>query len=195
MSYFVGDEPQTVLDVPPRAQVSVHHTQGVSTRQPECRLELMTDEDPFALHRSLWDIWPEPYRKEAAWASHIFSSSREIFYVVRGGEVVGITGVFFDEEGDPADGFLRWTGIIPGLRKTGLGRLAIEQLARLCQQRYPECRRLVELVPDNEYGHTVPKQFFEKLGFVPCPAKVPVGEDADWPVIAYAADLMQLVRG
>ena len=161
-------------------------------RCPDVELVPVGGGDPFALYSFLQEIWPEPYKRDAAFASRVDSESGEIFYITRDTEVVGITGVFSDDIASTEDLFLRWTGVAPGLRQSGLGRAAIRQLAQLCLARYPERKRLIELVPDNAYGHTVAKPFFEKLGFYPCEITVPCAEDADWAVIAYAAELKRL---
>ena len=155
-------------------------------------LPVSTEDDPFALHPSLQDIWPEPYRSEAARISRVDSASGEIFYVALDGAVIGITGVFFEDNIAPEDAYLRWTGVVPTLRHKGLGRSVIRLIAKLCQQRYPTRKRLIELLPDNEYGHAFSKPFFEKIGFRSCHIGIPSGEDKDWPVIAYAGDIRRL---
>jgi RimJ/RimL family protein N-acetyltransferase len=156
---------------------------------PGVRLvDVQAGDDPFEDHPSLKSIWPEPYGREAAYASRVDSGTNEIFYIVRDQEVVGITGLFLDET-NSTDIFLRWTGIVPGLRQGGLAREALSQLTALCKAEHPNRTRLVELVPDNDYGHRVAKPFFEKVGFIPEGVPVPVGEDSDWPVIAYVSQL------
>lgn len=159
------------------------------------RIELVpvtAGDDPFVDHPSLQDIWPEPYRGEAARISRVHSATGEIFYVALDGVVVGITGVFFEENIAPEDVYLRWTGVVPTARQEGLGRSVIRLVAQLCQERYPTRKRLIELVPDNAYGHAIPKPFFEKIGFLPCDIGIPSGEDKSWPVIAYAGDIHRL---
>ncbi|SAL88492.1 hypothetical protein AWB74_08588 [Caballeronia arvi] len=159
------------------------------------RIELVpvdTGDDPFARYPSLQDIWPEPYRSEAARISRVHSASGEVFYVALDGTVIGITGVFFDDNNAPSDVYLRWTGVVPTVRQKGLGRAVIRLVANLCQQRYPTRKRLIELLPDNEYGHAFPRPFFERIGFRPCPVGIPSGEDKDWPVIAYTGDIRRL---
>lgn len=153
-------------------------------------VEVQAGNDPFEDHPSLKSIWPEPYGSAAAYASRVDSGTGEIFYIVRDQDVVGITGLFLDDT-NTSDIFLRWTGIVPGLRQGGLAREALRQLTALCKAEHPERTRLVELVPDNEYGHRVAKPFFEKVGFIPEGIPVPTGEDSDWPVIAYVSQLKE----
>jgi GNAT superfamily N-acetyltransferase len=152
-------------------------------------------DDPFTTYPALQEVWPEPYRQEAAYASREDSGTGEIFYIMLAGEVVGITGVFIDNDVAPDDLFLRWTGVTRTVRQKGVGRAAIQLLARLCQQQYSARKRLIELVPDNAYGHALPKPFFEKIGFAPCNLNVPSGEDELWPVLVYAGDVCALARG
>ena len=154
----------------------------------QVQLVVAADPDPFEAHASLKEVWPEPYASEAALASREDSATGEIFYILLEEDVVGITGIFFDDA-SPDEVFLRWTGVIPGLRRGGVAREAVRQLAGLCKARYPQGKRLVELVPDNDYGHSTARPFFEKVGFVKIEALVPAGEDADWDVIVYGLDL------
>lgn len=144
--------------------------------------------DPFEYQPQLRTIWPSPYAEKADEASREYANTGEIMYVVYGGRVVGITGIFFDEAA-PHDVFLRWTGIIEGFRRVGLGSAVIAGVAELCRKQYPNAIYLVELVPDNEYGHTVAKPFFEALGFEPDIGVIPPSEDSEWPCIRYALNL------
>lgn len=144
--------------------------------------------DPFEYQPQLKTIWPEPYGSCAAEASRIDSGTGEIFYAMYYGLVIGITGVFTYPEA-PNDVYLRWTGVIPEFRKSGIGRGIIQSIIQHCRNVFPDRERLIELVPDNEYGHTVPKPFFEKLGFAQEGATIPAGEAEDWPVLTYVLDL------
>ena len=149
--------------------------------------------NPFEVHPQLREIWPEPYAREAEIASHVDAHSGQILYILNDGTVVGITGIFFDDK-SPKDVFLRWSGIIPMYRRQHLMTQAFEHLLRLIIGLCPERERLIELVPDNEYGHNVALPFFLDAGFEKDPAfqdavNIPEGEGADWPVFPVVFDL------
>jgi GNAT superfamily N-acetyltransferase len=142
--------------------------------------------DPFEEFVFLNQIWPEPYHSSAREATKEDCQIGQVFLIMNGSNVVGITGIFFEPEND-SDVFLRWTGIAPGWRGKGIARDAMQQLILLCKGWLGDRKRLVELVPDNEYGNTVVKPFFEAIGFVE--SKIGKHEETDWPTKAYAYKL------
>lgn len=126
-------------------------------------------------------IWPEPYAADATLAYTEDWETGQIFLVMTEEEIVGVTGYFVDK--DPSLVYLRWTGILPEYRRTGHAAAALTQLISLLKHDY-EGRKLVELVPANEYGAPV-REFFLALGFRDDPdAYIPPVECADWPTIA-----------
>ena len=145
--------------------------------------------NPFSDYPRLRSIWPEPYAQQAEHASAVDCQTGQILYIEQYGAVVGITGIFFEPE-CPTDIFLRWTGVVPECRCRGIATEALRLLAYMCASWCPDRKRLIELVPDNEYGHQVPLPFFTNLGFVPC--SVVAHEATDWPVLPYALDIEQV---
>lgn len=129
---------------------------------------------PFDLHPQLQNIWPDPYNSIAHQVSAEDSYKGEIYLITLDDAVVGITGVFLSEEypedqleENQNDIYLRWTGVIPDLRKGGIARKALEMLVTdICPKHYPTRNKLVELVPHTEYGRTIVEPFFQKVGFV-----------------------------
>jgi GNAT superfamily N-acetyltransferase len=129
---------------------------------------------PFDLYPQLQTIWPEPYNSIAHEISSEDSNTGEIYLITLDDEVVGITGVFSSEDypedqlGEhPENIYLRWTGVVPNIRKSGIGRAALDLLLRdVCPFHYPNRKHLVELVPHTDYGRTVVEPFFQKVGFV-----------------------------
>jgi len=154
------------------------------------KLKRVLGGDPFKEYPQLKEIWPDPYRYHAALASRIDSDSGEVFYIKEDGEVIGITGYFIDDECSGSGAFLRWTGIIPARRGNGIGRKALYELARTLHQAYPQREKIIELIPDNEYGATIVQPFFESVGFAPYRVFIPIGEDTDWPVVSFAANIL-----
>jgi GNAT superfamily N-acetyltransferase len=145
-------------------------------------------EDPFEEYPSLKRIWPEPYRMYAEEASKEDCQSGQFFFILRRDEIVGITGLFFLPDND-TDVFLRWHGIVPELRGRGFASEALRQVIQIATGFCGSYKRLVELVPDNEYGNTLVKPFFENCGFRPM--EVSSKEETDWPSIPYAFKLHQ----
>jgi hypothetical protein len=138
-------------------------------------IKLVTAEgSPFDLYPQLQTIWPEPYNTFAHEASAEDSHTGEVYLIVLDDQVVGTTGLFLSDDhpedglGErPTDVYLRWTGVVPGLRKGGVARQALELLVRdECSKRFPDRNRLIELVPHTEYGRTIVEPFFQKVGFV-----------------------------
>jgi len=142
--------------------------------------------NPFEEYPVLEEIWPDPYRAFAYEASKEDCQTGQILFIINRFNVVGITGIFFEPENDE-DVFLRWTGIMPEARKFGIGKQAIQQVISLCKGWLPGRKRLVELIPDNEYGDRLVEPFFYRCGFVP--SKIGKHEVCDWPTVAYAYDL------
>lgn len=143
--------------------------------------------NPFLRHSQLQSIWPEPYLSAAYQATWQDVLSGQILYIKLFDEVIGITGIFFDDS--PTDVYLRWTGIVPQHRRSGYAAEALEQLCAMCKNWCPERTRLIELVPYNEYGRTVALPFFVDFGFEVCTVDIPVAENTDWPVVPYAFQL------
>jgi len=122
--------------------------------------------DPFALYPQLRTIWPTPFKEMAEEASKDHSHTGQVWLILKDNDVVGITGVFDDDEW-PDVVLLRWHGVVPQLRGQGIGRLALDLLvAHVCPKFYPEYKRLVEFVPHNDYGKTKVYQFFKRCNFV-----------------------------
>lgn len=126
------------------------------------------------------DIWPEPYATPAAEAYQEDHRSGQIFLITDGDLVLGLTGYFFDAK--PGIAYLRWTGVRHQYRHLGYASLAIKMLVTRLSD-LGIATKLVELVPDNEYGVPV-KAFFESLGFVADDVPIPPNECSDWPCIA-----------
>lgn len=135
-------------------------------------------------------IWPEPYATPAADAYYEGWDSGEIYLIVAGsiapdsivssGIVVGVTGYFLDPNSDCV--YLRWTGVFPEFRRKGHAATAIAMLRGLLVANYAG-RKLVELVPDNEYGAPV-KQFFLAQGFQEdLSVYTPPDEGSYWPTV------------
>ncbi len=125
-------------------------------------------------------IWPEPYASPAAEAFAQDWNSGQIFLIQAPAGIVGTTGFFLE----PGVGlvYLRWTGVLPAHRNKGYAKEALVKLREWLH--WPlEGRKLVELVPDNEYGAPV-KEFFLKQGFIiDSEVHVPSNECSDWPVV------------
>lgn len=142
---------------------------------------------------ALLTIWPEPYKSEFRAVTIQDRMSGEIFYVFDDSRLVGITGIFFDDD-CPDDIFLRWTGILPAERRKGYAAQVILQLVGMCQLCYKSYSRLIELVPDNDYGHTVATPFFKALGFEEHKeGRIPGSEvGPDYGHVVYAYDLKKV---
>lgn len=131
-------------------------------------------------------IWPEPYAAEAANATisdGIVDPQSQIFLIYDNfRRLLGITG-YFEIEGDVA--YLRWTGVLPEFRRRGIFLEAIRLLVRQLRGANPNVKKLVELVPDNEYGKSIMNAFVVS-GFVyDQEFPVPHGEATDWNVLPY----------
>jgi GNAT superfamily N-acetyltransferase len=124
-----------------------------------------TGGNPFETYPQLRAIWPKPYATFAERASTRDSETGQVLLITFEGTVVGISGVF-DERDDKDDIYLRWTGVVPGLRGRGIGKRAIELLVdEVCPRFYATRSSLIELVPENEYGRTLVEPFFRAVGF------------------------------
>lgn len=130
--------------------------------------------------RQMHEIWPEPYASPAAAAYAEDWTSGQIFLLIVDWEIVGVTGFFLDSDSDCI--YLRWTGIVPKHRRKGYAAAALMALRERLKPAHAG-RKLVELVPDNEYGVPV-KQFFLAQGFQEDRSVyTPPNECSDWPVI------------
>ena len=165
-------------------------TELVSTRLPNS----LGPRDYVGMVRK---IWPAPYADPAAAATSADWQSGEIcaitwrsHYSLRSSEakIVGITGWFHDPEA-PEDIYLRWTGVLPECRRMGFGEDGLNMLIKHLSYNFPNHKRLIELVPDNEYGRTVALPFFQAYGFEKDEAFVPPAEKTDWDCIPYAYNL------
>lgn len=172
------------------------------TRNPNDATELVVTRLPNSLGPRDYvgmvrRIWPAPYANSAAAATSSDWESGEIcaitwrsHYAIYSSEakIVGITGWFHDPEA-PEDIYLRWTGILPEYRLMGFGKDALDMLIKSLRYKFPNHKRLIELVPDNEYGATVALPFFLKYGFVKDDAYVPPAEKTEWDCIPYVYQL------
>lgn len=151
---------------------------------------------PSGIKKLVYSIWPEPYAAAASVASvedGLYEPTGQVFLIYENNyslfreheTLVGITG-YFDIDSQAGHAYLRWTGVIPKARNRRVFRTTIALLTLQLKGANPSINRLIELVPDNEYGHSTVIPAFERCGFkVDNTIKVPVGEDADWPVIPY----------
>lgn len=131
-------------------------------------------------------IWPEPYATPAADAFLEDWNSGQIYLIFAGDNIVGVTGYFLDTHSTSV--YLRWTGILPEYRRKGYASKALTLLRSALAHDYSGCK-LVELVPDNEYGVAV-KQFFLSQGFQEDPdVYTPPNECSDWPTLAMSTTI------
>lgn len=123
---------------------------------------------PFAKYPQLRTIWASSFKEMAEEASEADSGTGQVLLIVKDDtEVIGITGVFDDDDLWPGDILLRWHGIVPQLRGKGYGRDALELLiTHVCHHFYPERRRLVEFVPHTDNGRKNIAPFFKRCNFV-----------------------------
>lgn len=152
-----------------------------------------TGDNADVVSNMIHNIWPAPYAKDAELATRedgFKNPTGDVFAIVYmpssgySPRVIGLTGYFMESAGDSA--YLRWTGIRTAFRHNGHVREALRQLTLILKAANPGLCKLIELVPDNNYGHIVVVPAFEKLGFVSDRSiSVPTGEDADWAVIPY----------
>lgn len=132
------------------------------------------------------EIWPEPYATPATDAFLEDWNSGQIYQIFAEDAFVGITGYFLDDHSTSI--YLRWTGILPEYRRKGYAAKALTLLRSALSHDYAG-RKLVELVPDNEYGAAV-KQFFLSQGFQEDPdVYTPPNECSDWPTIAMSVTI------
>ena len=136
--------------------------------------------DPFALYPALLTIWPEPFATRAR--CDTVESLEEIddedfgaiFLITLQGQVIGITGYYwYDDEGIELG--LRWHGLLPTHRGTGLSAVVIDALLEVIRSMQPKATTLIELIPDTAYGITL-RRHFERLGF----RSVGPQENYDW---------------
>lgn len=158
-------------------------------------IQLLTPEIEFLpiIRDVIEIIWPPEYAKAAyqATAEDAYLNPIGQVYAIRHHDtyshrvhLVGITGIFLDERKDVA--YLRWTGILPEYRRKGIFAETIRQLTLTMRGMNPDIKHLVELVPDNEYGHIKVIPAFERVGFVRDDSfVVPKGEDDEWDCIPY----------
>ncbi|MGE8453319.1 MAG: GNAT family N-acetyltransferase [Pseudomonadales bacterium] len=131
-------------------------------------------------------IWPEPYATPAVEAFKADHATGQIFMIADGSTMIGLTGYFF-EGSDPPLVYLRWTGVRPSYRRLGVGARALKLLVEHLREE-TWATKLVELVPDNEYGKPV-EEFFLAQGFVRNDVPIPPNENSDWPCIAMTLSL------
>jgi GNAT superfamily N-acetyltransferase len=122
--------------------------------------------DPFNRYPQLFDIWPEPYLTSAVEATNEDWGDGSVFFIEADHQVVGITGLFFEEE-DKENAFLRWTGVIPCMRRRGITSYIVDLMALMAVNLCKRTGYLIELVPYNDYGHfeSGAYPFFTDLGF------------------------------
>lgn len=150
--------------------------------------------DQRTVHNLIHNIWPAPYASDCVAVTQedgFDNPTGEIFAIVftpaHGYQprIIGITG-YFGAETSKGWAYLRWTGVQTAFRRLGYMRESLKQLTTLLAGANPLLRELIELVPDNEYGRKTVMPAFEALGFKrDMTIPVPVGEDADWPVVPY----------
>lgn len=157
-------------------------------------LECKTAITPEYMEPIVREIWPDPYHVSAVEAMKADWDTGEVKIISYWDdaldcyEVAGITGYFFDPEA-PEDVYLRWTGITAYARRRSIATEALHILIEEIRDKFPKHKRLIELVPDNEYGHTVALPFFLKFGFVKDDAFVPPNEKTEWDCIPYIYNL------
>lgn len=130
---------------------------------------------PFQDYPILRSIWKSPLNRLAEEGSHEALTEENAFYqeqgiqrpddiflIMNGDHVIGITGFFFQE--DPTTVFLRWHGIIPEYRRQGLSSLALRQMLTLAQHQFPEIQTVIENLPESQPDII---GFFQSLGFTP----------------------------
>jgi GNAT superfamily N-acetyltransferase len=139
-------------------------------------------------------IWPASYAAEAAKASiedGLCNSTGQVFLIRDfSGNSIGLTG-YFDVDTKAGVAYLRWTGVLPEYRKNGIFKQAIKLLTTQLKGANPNINALIELVPDNEYGHSIVGAF-ERVGFdydAERDVVIPTGEDDTWPVLPYVLAL------
>jgi GNAT superfamily N-acetyltransferase len=141
--------------------------------------------DPFKNeYAKLLTLWPEPYKSEFEHATRNDVLTGQILYAFDEDKLVGITGVFLDSE-KTDDLFMRWTGILPEHRRNGYAHSLVLALVGHCERNYLNHTRLIELVPDNEYGHTQVEPFFKAIGFKKGRAKIPASEIGSYGHLVY----------
>ncbi len=136
--------------------------------------------DPFTAYPQLLTIWPEPLINRARHdtAESLIDIDDDDFgaicLVMAGQQVVGITGYYFYNDSGTELG-LRWHGLLPHWRGAGRSAEIINLLLTTIRRCAPQATRLIELVPDTEYGVAL-RRHFNKLGFV----SVGAVEQYDW---------------
>lgn len=156
-------------------------------------LENIKDLDPFTKYPQLKNIWPEPFNSimQEAYCEDLLIKFKHphldlgnISYIKNNNhEIIGITGMFiipdsgnYEEKNiNLEEGFLRWHGIIPEERRKGYSEQAMTLLLQELTLNYPKFKRIIELVPQTEYGIHI-EAHFKHLGF----NKVGPKESYDW---------------
>lgn len=147
-------------------------------------LQEITTGNPFEDHPQLRAIWPAEFTaiaEEAALEAVEHVGTADIgglFLIMRGADVIGITGYFyFDDIDEP---YLRWHGIVPTERGHGYSRAAMALVVKRVRAKLPSARGLTELVPQNEQGAAIERHFIS-LGF----RRIGAQERYDWSPYAW----------
>lgn len=127
--------------------------------------------------RDLRTIWANPAAREEAlsntkdWGRTPACPDQaaydgEVYTIVVESMLAGITGWFGYPDGCKARIGLRWHGILPQYRRSGVGADSLRALAARVSKSRPEAVWLTERIPD---GRVRLANFFTRLGFRPAP--------------------------
>lgn len=148
------------------------------------------------------DVFDSHPQLRSIWSGSLLEMAREgfvefgrcvggRFLIERGGAVVGITGYYAAPE-ETSTLRLRWHGLVPEARGSGLSGDAMRTAAELGRARFPKARLLVESMPAGEAGAKIARHF-ESLGFSPRGAPEPGGSTGfDWQ--AWSVELSDFLR-
>lgn len=135
--------------------------------------------NPFEEHPQLKSIWPkELYDLAVAGVTESLDIIGEyeignIYLIKENDEIVGLTGFYPYEGLGPRGSFayedvkhlgLRWHGVIPERRGNGISSAAFSLMLEQAGIKFPNAKRIVEIVPDHENAGII-RRHFEKLGF------------------------------
>jgi hypothetical protein len=144
----------------------------------------------FVQYPQLQSIWPSPYVECAMQATAEDWDACGPLLVLADLQVVGVTGLFYEDE-DPDNAFLRWTGIVPYMRRRNIASKMLDLVCAMAVNHGNRTGYLIELLPDNEYGEQQ-RPFFDAAGFVELkPLK---HEHTDWPVKVLGLSLKPWIR-
>jgi hypothetical protein len=131
-------------------------------------------------------IWPYELAHEATMSlivDGVTNQTGQVFLIKESNHILGFTG-FFDLDPETGVAYLRWTGVLPSYRRTGVFRQAIECLKLHLRGANPKITKLIELVPTAKEAEIAPP--FKALGFkADRSVPIPHGEDESWDVIPY----------